>query len=146
MPTRKNTSRAPSPQPHPRYIWPQPWDDLPRLDWSSWLRLIGLQIAADYPGDAGQFLSAHLLALAEHANALGATCPITHLDRAQAEADRDAAYRAALEHEVLDQAWTITNHGPDETGGWGGHPQDICEDAAQRGYFSTDPDDETWCN
>ena len=142
----KNTSRAPAPQPHTLYIWPRPGDDLPRLDWSSWLRLIGLQIAADYHGPEGQFLSAHIIALAEHARVLGATSPDSHERLAQVEADREAAWVAALENEAMSPGvWSLTDPGGDEIGGWGGHPQDICEDTAQRGYFSTDPD-ETWCN
>ncbi len=144
MPTRKNTSRAPSPQPHPLYIWPRPGNDLPRLDWSSWLRLIGLQIAADYHGPEGQFLSAHIIALAEHARVLGAADPESHERLAQAEADRESAWIQALEAEAMAPGiWSLTEPHPDAVGGWDGCPAD---DGAQRAWLALDHEDETYRN
>jgi hypothetical protein len=142
VPTRKNTSRAPSPQPHPLYIWPRPGDDLPRLPWSAYLRLIALQIDTDYPGAVGRFLSAHIIALSLQAEALGATSPDAHERLAQAEADREAAWHQALLDEAAQPGiWSLTD--PDDVGGWGGH---LCEDAASQYWIANDPGDETWSN
>ncbi len=148
MPTRKNTSRTPAPQPHPLYLWPRPGDDLPRLPWADWLRLIALQLGDDYPGAGGRFLSAHLIALAVQAEALGATSPDAHERLAQAEADRESAWIQALEAEaVAPGIWSLTDPGdPDDVGGWGGHPVDLGDDQASRYWVADDPENEVYRN
>ena len=141
MPTKKNTRRSPSPQPHPLYIWPRPGEDSPRLPWADWLRLIALQIDTDYPGTVGRFLSAHLIALALQAEALGATSPDAHERLAQEAADAEAAWYQALEAEAAQPGiWSLTDL--DAVGGWGGHLE--VEEAASQYWVANDPDDETY--
>ncbi len=108
----KNTSRALSPQLLPKYAWPRPGDDLPRLPWTDWLRLVALQIATDYHGPEGQFLSAHIIALALQADGLGATDPESHERLAQAAADSEAAWVQALLDEAAQPGiWSLTDPG-----------------------------------
>jgi hypothetical protein len=136
----KNTRRANSPQPLPKYEWPRPGEDAPRLPWSAYLRCIALQLGTDYPGSVGRFLSSYLGALALQAEALGATDPEAHERLAQEAAEAEAAWYQALEAEAAQPGghWEPTD---DSTGAWDGH-----DDAAQQYWIGSDPDDITYRN
>jgi hypothetical protein len=76
------------------------------------------------PGDAeaALFVSGHVLALHQQARLMGAISPSDHLSKAQAEADRQAAYVRALEDEA--GHWEL-GPGPDpDLGCWGGCPDE----------------------
>jgi hypothetical protein len=132
-----------SPSPLPRFVWPRPGSDQPRLAWPEFLRVVALQLQRDYPcpgpsadpgASLGNFLAAHLIALSEQATALQAWDPASHVARAQEAEDINAAWQMALEAEIENPGiWVITT--PDES-----------PDGAQRGYFSRDMDDETYIN
>ena len=134
MSKRKNTRRAPSPQPLPRYEWPTPGADLPRLSWPAYLRLVSLQLGADDPGPVDGSLGSYLGALAVQAEGLGATDPGCHERLAQEVAEREAAWVQALEAEA-DQPGGHWEPADGITGSLDGH------DAAQQSRIGSDLDD-----
>ena len=125
MSKRKNTRPAPSPQPLPRYEWPTPGADLPRLSWSDWLRLYALDVARSIPGAPGAFLAQYIGGLAEQALVLGAVDPDSHLALAQAEQERESAWIQALEAEAADAMCDLgyAPHQRDKLLGWPSWPQ-----------------------
>lgn len=140
-------SASPTP---PRYYWPKPGEDVPRLAWGDWLRLVATQLATDYPGPTGHMLSNIVGALADQAEALGAHDPLTHEARADTALRANAAWIAALEAEAAGPPghWTTTHDLPDDChlGSWGGHPDEWTDDQARRGWYSCGPDDVTYLN
>ena len=110
----KNTpSRSPSPLPPPlpQFEWLKPTIDAPRLSWESWLALSADQLAHDYPGEVGLFLSSVVGALSHQARELGAISPAEHERLAEEEADRAAAWLQALQAEAAQPGvWTITEN------------------------------------
>ena len=140
MSKRKNTHPAPVTQPLPRYEWPTPGDDLPRLPWADWLRLYALEVVRSIPGAPGAFLAQYIGGLAEHALVLGAVDPDSHLALAQAEQERESAWIQALEAEAADPggAWEPTD---DITGSLNGH-----DDSAHQYWIGSDLDDLTYRN
>jgi hypothetical protein len=131
----------------PKYEWPVPGDDTPRLPWADYLRLWAGAIDTMAGGEPGRFLSAYLLGLAAQAEALGARGPSEHEARAQAEAEREAAWVAALEAEVEQPGLWMTTLDPDDpeiTGGLDGHPSQ--DEGAHQVWLGADPYDETYCN
>jgi hypothetical protein len=127
----------------PKYEWPVPGDDTPRLPWADYLRLWAGAIDTMAGGEPGRFLSAYLLGLAAQAEALGARGPSEHERLAQAEAEREAAWVAALEAEAEQPGfWTLTGD-PETTGSLSGHPaQDDEDEGARRAWMACEPDDE----
>jgi hypothetical protein len=85
--------------------------------------------------------------LAIQAEALGAHDPTSHFALAQTEAEREAAWQAALEAEAEQMgAWELTDIGlddPEATGSLDGHPSQ--EEGFQR-YWVGPPDDSTYMN
>ncbi|HMB08674.1 MAG TPA: hypothetical protein VKP69_33705 [Isosphaeraceae bacterium] len=131
----------------PKFEWPTPGADTPRLPWADYLRLWAGAIDQAAGGEPGRFLCAYLLGLAAQAEALGATSPAEHERRAQAEAEREAAWIAALEAEVEQPGLGMTTPDPDDpevTGGLDGHPSQ--DEGAHRVWIGADPYDETYCN
>jgi hypothetical protein len=96
------------------------------------------RIAGD--AECALFLASHILAMHQQAKLMGATSPSDHLAKAQAEADRQAAYLAALEEEA--GHWEL-GPGPEagNHGSWGGHPNSHAMQAWIPG-----PADDTWMN
>ena len=140
MSKRKNTRPAPAPQPLPRYEWPTPGADLPRLSWADWLRLYALEVARSIPGTPGAFLAQYIGGLAEQALVLGAVDPDSHLALAQAEQERESAWIQALEAEAAAPggSWEPTD---DITGSLDGH-----DDNAHQYWIGSDLDDLTYRN
>jgi len=143
----------PTPPPRlPKFEWPEQGQDCPRLDWPSYVKLLAADIDRELGGETGQYLGNWLLALAIQGEQLGATSPIHQEQLATEEQDRAAAYLQALMHEAGHGGWVIIQPDPDDTdatGGWGGHesqPNYDPDGSAQRGFFSRDMDDETYCN
>jgi hypothetical protein len=146
MSKRKNTRPAPAPQPLPQYEWPRPGDDLPRLPWSDFLRLWARVIDQDLGGPPGHFLGNWIAALAIQAEALGAHDPTSHFALAQTEAEREAAWQAALEAEAAQLgSWELTGDpdDPEATGSLDGHPGQ--EEGARQCWIGP-PDDITYRN
>jgi hypothetical protein len=56
MSKRKNMRPAPTPQPMPKYEWPNPGQDLPRLPWPEFLRLWAVAVDTRCGGAPGHFL------------------------------------------------------------------------------------------
>ena len=136
-------SNPPSPVPPrtaPKFAWPKPGEDTPRLAWPEFLRLVALQLEADYPchgpnadpgASPGAFLAEHVIALAEQGVQLGAWDPASPVARAQEDADLEAASVQAMEAEAMAPGvWTITVI--DESPG-----------DSRRGWFRDDPESET---
>ena len=127
--TPDSAPAQPPTYPSPRTGAPVTWPEFLRL-WAAEIdRLAG-------GGEHGLFLSTYLLGLHHQARLMGATSPADHTTKAQAEADRQAAYLRALE---------ATERDPDPDcvlGDWGGHP----DEAALRGWIASSPDDETCIN
>ena len=132
-----------SPSPPPRFVWPRPGSDQPRLAWPEFLRVVALQLQRDYPCPGpsapepralrwGTSWRPSLIALSEQATAASEPgTPASHVARAQEAEDINAAWQMALEAEIMNPGiWMIT--APDES-----------PDGAQRGYFSRNTDDET---
>ena len=88
-------SPSPLPQRPPKFEWPRPTVDAPRMAWPDWLSLVSDQLAIDYPGETGLFLAAVVGALGCQARELGATSPSEHERLAQDESDRAAALAAS---------------------------------------------------
>ena len=44
-----NNTPSQSPSPLPRFVWPRPGSDQPRLAWPEFLRVVALQLQRDYP-------------------------------------------------------------------------------------------------
>jgi hypothetical protein len=128
----------------PKYEWPVPGDDTPRLPWADYLRLWAGAIDTMAAGEPGRFLAAYLLGLAAQAEALGARGPSEHEARAQAEAEREAAWVAALEAEVEQPGLWMTTLDPEITGSLDGHPSQ--DEDVRRAWLGADPYDETYCN
>ena len=114
--------------------------------------LLSDQLAQDFPGETGLFISSVVGAMGCQARELGATSP-SHQERlATEEADRAAAYLLALEQEVTQPGgnWELSD---DANGGFG-HPaqpddydsaMDGHDDVAQR-FWLGPPDDDTYMN
>ena len=124
-------SPSPAPPPLPKFEFLPPTVDAPRLEWADWLCLVADQLAADYPGRVGLFVSAHIGALAIQARALGAHGPDEHERLAAEAAAAEAAWVQALEAEAMSPGiWTIT-------------VQDESSDDTRRGWFTCDSESET---
>jgi hypothetical protein len=142
-----NTSPPNPPQPLPQYEWPRPGDDLPRLPWPDYLRLWAREIDRACGGAPGHFLGNWIAALAVQAEALGAHDPTSHFILAQTEAEREAAWQAALEAEAESLgSWELTEDpgydpGDDVTGSLDGH-----DDGASSYWISNNPDDISFRN
>ena len=106
----------------PKYAWPRPETDAPRVPWAGFLRLWATEIDKQMGGEPGRFLGNWLLGLALQAEALGAAGPGEHEALAQAEAEREAAWVAALEAEAEQPGLGMTTLDPDATGSPDGHP------------------------
>jgi hypothetical protein len=129
----------------PKYEWPVPGDDTPRLLWADYLRLWAGAIDQAAGGEPGRFLSSYLLGLAAQAEALGARGSSEHERLAQAEAEREAAWVAALEAEAEQPGlWTLTGDPDDVTRSLDGHPAQ--DEGARRAWIGADPYDEVNCN
>jgi hypothetical protein len=131
--TPDSAPAQPPTYPSPRTGAPVTWPEFLLL-WSTEIdRLAG-------GGEHGLFLSTYLLGLHHQARLMGATGPADHTTKAQAEADRQAAWIRALEAEA--SHWEL---GPDpdcDLGDWGGHP----DEAARQGWYVSDPADDTYIN
>jgi hypothetical protein len=129
----------------PKYEWPVPGDDTPRLPWADYLRLWAGAIDTMAGGEPGRFMGAYLMGLAAQAEALGATSPTSHERLAQAEAEREAAWIAALEQEAEQPGLGMTTLDPDDvTGSLDGHPSQ--DEDVRRAWIGADPFDEVNCN
>jgi hypothetical protein len=131
----------------PKYAWPRPGTDAPRVPWADFLRLWATEIDKQIGGEPGRFLGSWLLGLALQAEALGAAGPGEHEALAQAEAEREAAWVAALEAEVEQPGLWMTTLDPDDpeiTGSLNGHPSQ--DEGAHQVWLGADPYDETYCN
>jgi hypothetical protein len=132
----------------PKYAWPRPGTDAPRVPWADFLRLWATEIDKQIGGGPGRFLGSWLLGLALQAEALGAAGPGEHEAKAQAEAAREAAWIQALEAEAAAPGrWTLTedpDYDPEMTGSLDGHPGQ--EEGARRAWIGEDPFDEVNCN
>jgi hypothetical protein len=117
------------------------------VTWPALLRLWGSEVASRQSGEAGTYICDQLLGLADLAESWRVDGPAEMTARKQAEAEQEAAYLAALEHdananwdpgEPEDQYDTTAPDifgsliGPDET--------------AIQAWLSQDPDDETRLN
>jgi len=125
----------------PTFPSPRPGDPS-RVDWHTYLLLMADAVEA-LAGDAeaGLFLSSHILVMHQQAKLMGAVSPADHLAKAQAEADRQAAYLAALEEEA--GHWEVgPGPNPDcDLGCWGG-----CPDEASMQAWVPGPADDTRMN
>ncbi|MBV8265138.1 MAG: hypothetical protein JO252_02200 [Planctomycetaceae bacterium] len=139
-----NTYNTPANSPRPQPTFPSPTPGDPRrVHWPEYLLLMAdavERIAGD--AECGLFIANHILAMHRQARLMGAVSPADHLAKAQAEADRQAAYVRALEEEA--GHWAL-GPGPDagdpDLGGWGAHP----DDASMQAWIAS-PVDDTWMN
>src|SRR5512135_2366938 len=144
-----------SPSPLPRFVWPRPGSDQPRLAWPEFLRVVALQLQRDYscPGPStdpgaslGNFLASHVIALADQASALQAWDPGSHVAHAQVmEEEVEAAWYQFMGDQYEPSL------SDDETAGLGGHPDATDfdhqeDDGPIRGWLSRDSEDETFLN
>ena len=146
-------SNSPLPPPLPKFEWPAKGQDLPRLDWPSYVKLLADEIDQELGGEAGHYLGNWLTALALQAELLSATSPSEQDRLATEEADRMSAWLEALRHAAQPGAWVLVQPDPedsDATGGWGGHEShpdfEESDDGPIRGWFSRDGEDETYLN
>jgi hypothetical protein len=95
-------------------------------------------------GEPGRFMGAYLMGLAAQAEALGATSPTSHERLAQAEAEREAAWIAALEAEAEQPSLGMTTLDPDATASLDGHPSQ--DEGAHQVWLGADPYDKVNCN
>lgn len=140
----------------PRYEWLHPSVDAPRIQWCDWLVLLSDQLAQDFPGETGLFVSSILGAMASQARELSAYSPSQQEELAQLEADRAAAYLQALMHEAgRPGAWVMIQPDPedlsdDANGGFEGHPAqpdfDESDTGPIRGWIPRNSDDDTYMN
>ena len=135
-----NTSAHDESQP-PTY--PSPiYNDPVRVDWPTYLELMAQAIDRLEPGgEPTMFVANYLLGLSKQARLIGAKSPADHLAKAEAAADREAAYIASLEQAAEHGGhWEL---GPDpDLGDWGGHP----DEQTLTAHIAIDPQDETWRN
>lgn len=122
----------------PKYAWPKPGDDLPRMTWVQYLELHAAEFAAAGSPPALALADA-IRRLADEARRLRAWSPESHeeLARLAEDAARELDYGPATEAtwEDLAASW-VPGPDPDETGGWDGHDDTLSfeelEDEAQR--------------
>ena len=150
-----NNNPPQSPSPLPRFVWPRPGSDQPRLAWPEFLRVVALQLQRDYPcpgpstdpgASLGNFLASHVIALADQASALQAWDPGSHVAHAQV---MEEEVEAAWYQFMGDQCEPSLSD--DFNGGCTGHPDspDIEpqeEGGPMRGWISCDSEDETYLN
>lgn len=140
-----NTPAESQPPALPRFVWPKPGSDVPRLPWADWLRLVALQLMTDYPGPVGRFLANVVGAQAIQAEALRASDPEAHETLAHEAALQEQAWVAALEAEIDSPGhWEPDAPDPCDLSDWGGHAD--ADDMARRGWYSQCPEDDTWLN
>jgi hypothetical protein len=117
-----------------------------RVTWPTLLRLWGSEIASKQAGEAGIFICDHLMQLADLAESWRVNGPAEHTARQQAEAEQEAAYLAALEHDA-NAAWDPSDEpdydttAPDIFGSLIGP-----DEGAMQAWLSQDPDNETRLN
>ena len=153
-----NNTQPPSPSPLPRFVWPRPGSDQPRLAWPEFLRVVALQLQRDYPcpgpstdpgASLGNFLASHVIALADQASALQAWDPGSHVAHAQVmEKEVEAAWYQVLGEASQPDGWEATD---DVTGSLDGHTSqpdfDLQEENGPiRGWIPRDSEDETFMN
>jgi hypothetical protein len=152
----KSDSPSPVPPQHPaKFDWPTKGQDIPRLDWPSYVKLWSAEIDRAIGGAEGHYLGNWLLGLAIQAEQLGATSPIHQEQLATEEQDRAAAYLQALMHEAGHGGWVLIQPDPedlsdDATGSLDGHENqpdfDESDTGPIRGWIPRDSEDETFCN
>jgi hypothetical protein len=136
--TNTDSPREPQPTTFPS---PLPGDQQ-RLNWPDYL--LAMATVVDHMAPGGEpvmFISNYLIGLSRQARLMGATTPGDHLEKAEAAADREAAYVAGLEQAAeAGGTWAL---GPDpDLGSWGGHP----DEATRQAHIAIDPESETWRN
>ncbi len=142
----ENTSELQEPQ-SPCIPWPRPGVDAIQLvTWSQYLRLWATELdRLAGGGEPGLFLANYLTSLALQAEVLGATSAADHSTKAAIEAEREAAWQAALEAEAAQSgSWELGSGDPDDpeaTGSLDGHPG-----GANQYWIGADPDDITYRN
>ena len=150
------------PSPPPKFEWPAKGQDLPRLDWPAYVKLLANEIDRELGGETGHYLGNWLTALSIQAELLSATSPSEQDQLSQAEADRMSAWLEALQQEAAQPgAWVMLQPDPDHasqvdlrdddaTGGWGGHESqpdfDEFDTGPIRGWIPCDGEDETFLN
>lgn len=119
----------------PKYIWPKPGDDMPRLTWVQYLNLHADEFAAAGSPPALALADA-IRKLAYEGEFLGAWSPESHEQLAQAAYEQELALTAAMEasFEDFNGSWN-PGPDPDETDpsyGHGAYDFDQWEDQQQR--------------
>jgi hypothetical protein len=136
-----NTSNARPEQSPTSYVWHGTGD---RVTWPTLLRLWGSEVASKQAGEAGIFICDHLMRLADLAESWRVDGPAEMAARQRAEAEQEACYLAALEH---DAAWDPGPEPEDDP-----NAPDIFgsligpDETAIQAWLSQDPDDETRLN
>ena len=95
MATNDNTSARDESQDH---TFPSPLPgDTRRLSWPDYLLAMATVVDHMAPGEPGRFIGDYLTGLSRQARLMGCVSPADHLAKAEAAADREAAYVASLE-------------------------------------------------
>ena len=96
-----DSAERPIPPPRlPKYEWPVKGQDLPRLAWPAYVKLLADELDRELGGETGHYLGNWLTALALQAELLAATSPSEQDRLATEEADRMSAWLEALQHEA----------------------------------------------
>jgi hypothetical protein len=117
-----------------------------RVTWPQLLRLWGSEIASKQAGDAGTYICDQLLGLADLAETWRVEGPAAMTARKQAEAEQEACYLAALEHDAAWDPGPEPDYEPNDdfTGSLSGHPSQ--EEGARQVWLACDSDDDTYAN
>lgn len=107
----------------PRYDWPQPGDDKPRLAWAAWLDLVANEMEQGHPGQTGWwFVAGEIRLHADEARLHGLHDPESHDAWLRETAEEAAEWMAGATWDDLDATW---EPGPElEHGGCLGHHAD----------------------
>jgi hypothetical protein len=138
-----NTSNARPEQSPTSYVWHGTGD---RVTWPTLLRLWGSEVASKQAGEAGIFICDQLLGLADLAESWRVDGPAEMAARQRAEAEQEACYLAALEHDAAWDPGDEPDYEPNDdiTGSLSGHPSQ--EEGARQVWLACDPDDDTYAN